>query len=147
MLKKLSTNKKIWIFIIILFVVILSVAIGFLVGEDSKETGKSNVNIENENDEGDSKDDDSKKESDKGELEVMEEDDGTTENAINAPNVWEGTTDDGSTNTGKKVDKTEDKIQEDSNAEHNTEDNVQADESELDEDIRIEDETSWGTIF
>jgi hypothetical protein len=130
MLKNLFANRKIFVLIIAVILLILGIVVVVALKQDLKEAGNSGVSSETD------KDVDGAQEKDEpynGEgLEIMEEEDETV-GSVDVPNDWDGTSGDSNDKTqSNEVDKEDADDKGDSD-----------DEEQSDEDILIDDKV-WG---
>lgn len=127
MLEKWKKNRIAVIIAVILLLIIVGVVIWIVAGNDGKEHGKSDINIETEKD----KKDDVKEEvaGDEG-LQVLEDDKTATEESIDAAGSWEDTTDN-KTEKGNEAGKNDNV-----DSEHQGEDDIKKNDV-------LEDDKSW----
>ena len=129
MLEKLSKNKRIFL-LIVMIVVILCLVVGILFSCSSDKSNKSDTNAESGQDEIIIEEDDGKG------LEVQDEVDQTTEDSTSASGSWEDST--------QEDHKTEDAGIHDGTAGSDEQNAVTKDEQK--EDIPT-DEKTWGEVF
>ena len=136
MLKKISTNKKFWIVIAAVILVLAGILIGVIVHNNTKEFGQSNVGTETDTnkDSSDTTDNSADVEDSIYEgsgLEVKEDDSDTAVDRIDASGSWEDTADHNAENNKEDVSDNEPK-----------DDN----EQDMSGEDTLDDDMSWGKV-